>query len=155
MPKRKAQSDGDAGGVKKRRVDDGDGSDPTYQEDGLEMVHQIKEKYDSATTRSENLSVLTVLPKSWSLHQIAKVFGTSRYLARRAKQLVADKGVLSNPKPKTVKILSAQTEVEVKNFYLADDISRIMPGKKDCVSVVASDGGKVHEQKRLLLTEQP
>lgn len=52
------------------------------------------------------------------------------YFARRAKQLVAEKGVLSNRNPKAGKTLSAQTEEEVKNFYLADDISRVMPGKR-------------------------
>ena len=93
------------------------------------MVQQLKEKYNSATTTSERLTVLTVLPKSWSLHKIAKVFGVSRYFARQAKQLVAEKGVLSNLNLKAGKMLSAQTE-EVKNFYLADDISRVMPGKK-------------------------
>ena len=70
------------------------------------MVQQLKEKYNSAMTTSERLSVLTVLPKSWSLHKTAKVFGISRYyFARRAKQLVAEKGVLSNPNPKAGKTL--------------------------------------------------
>ena len=66
MPKCKAQSDrGSTGGVKKRRIDDGEGSHATIsQNDGLEIVQQLKEKYYSATTMSERLSILTVLPKS-------------------------------------------------------------------------------------------
>ena len=131
MPKCKAQSDrGSTGGVKKRRIDDGEGSHATIsQNDGLEIVQQLKEKYYSATTMSERLSILTVLPKSWSLHKTANISGYM-YFARRAKQLVAEKGVLSNRNPKAGKTLSAQTEEEVKNFYLADDISRVMPGKR-------------------------
>ena len=89
-----------------------------------------------------------VLPKSWSGRKVAKV---SRCLARRAKMLVAEKGVLSSSNPKLGRTLSAQTEEEVKNFYLSDDISRIMPGKKDFVSVLAADRKREHKQKRLLL----
>ena len=67
--------------------------------DGEELVQQLKEKFNS-TTRSERLRILTILPKSWSRRKFAKVFGVSRYLARRAKMLVAEKGVLSSPSPK-------------------------------------------------------
>ena len=67
--------------------------------DGEELVQQLKEKFNS-TTRSERLRILTILPKSWSRRKVAKVFGVSRYLARRAKMLVAEKGVLSSPSPK-------------------------------------------------------
>ena len=57
--------------------------------DGEEIVQQFKEKFNS--TRSVRLRILTVLPKSWSGHKVAKVFGVSRYLARRAKMLVASR----------------------------------------------------------------
>ena len=138
--------------AKKRRMDDGTRPCTTVSlNDGEEIVQQLKEKFNS-TKRSERLRILTILPKSWSRRKIAKVFGVSRYLARRAKMLVAEKGVLSSPNPKLGSLtLSAQTEEEVKNFYLSDDISRIMPGKKDFVSVLAADGKREHKQKRLLL----
>ena len=64
------------------------------------MIRQLKEKFHSTTSRSERMRVLTVLPQSWSTRKVAKVFGVSRYLVTKAKQLVAEKGILSSPNPK-------------------------------------------------------
>lgn len=109
------------------------------------MIRQLKEKFHSTTSRSERMRVLTVLPQSWSTRNVAKVFGVSSYLVTKAKQLVAEKGILSSPNPKGGMTLPVRTE-EVKNFYLCDDISRIMPGKKDFVSVLGADGKRVHDK---------
>ena len=121
------------------------------EDTGEEMIHQLKEKFHSTTSRSERMRVLTVLPQSWSIRKVANMFGVSRYLVRKAKELVAEKGILSSPNPKGGMTLPAKTEEEVKNFYLSDVISRVMPGKKDFVSVLGPDGKRVHRQKRLLL----
>ena len=43
------------------------------------------------------------------------------------------------------------TELQVKEFYKSEDISRVMPGKKDTVSVKDKDGVKKLEQKHLVL----
>ena len=43
---------------------------------------------------------------------------------------------------------------QIEEFYLRDDISRILPGKKDKVSVKAKSG-KEARQKRLLLVNLP
>ena len=77
--------------------------------DGEEMIEQLKGKFCSTVSRSEKLMILTILPKSWSLKKISRVFGVSRYLARRAKLLVAEKGVLSSPNPQHINTLSLQT----------------------------------------------
>ena len=39
----------------------------------------------------------------------------------------------------------------VQNFYARDDISRMLPGKKDYVSVKQADGKREHRQKGVLL----
>eukprot|EP00731_Ephydatia_muelleri_P038605 Em0825g2a len=57
----------------------------------------------------------------------------------KAKELVAEKGILSSPNPKGGMTLPTKTEEEVKNFYLSDVISCVMPGKKDFVSVLGRD----------------
>lgn len=98
------------------------------------------------------MKILTILPRSWSIKKAAKVFDVSRYFIRQAKMLVAEKGIMSSPNPKSGRTLPAHTEEEITDFYLSDDISRVMPGKKDFISVVPVQGGKrVHQQKRLLL----
>ena len=55
-----------------------------------------------------------------------------------------------NPKPG--KVLDPETEDKVVNFYRSDQVSRVMPGKKDFVSVRSKSNGKrEHVQKRLIL----
>ena len=39
----------------------------------------------------------------------------------------------------------------VQNFYARDDISRMLPGKKDYVSVKQADGKREHRQEGVLL----
>ena len=45
-----------------------------------------------------------------------------------------------------------EAKVKVKEFFVRDDVSRLCPGKKDCVSVKLKDRRKEKVQKRLLLS---
>ena len=145
-------NDAGSSNAKKRKAEGDEGQRTTLSvSDAEEMVQQLKEKFRSATTRSERIKILTVLPKSWSKRKIAKEFGVSRYLVRRAKKLVAEKGILSSPNPKGGRALPVEIEEEVHTFFWSDSISRTMPGKKDFLSVKGADGKRVHRQKRLVL----
>jgi hypothetical protein len=59
---------------------------------------------------------------------------------------VNKRGILSSPDVKPGKLLPPATAEIVKQFYVSDEISRIMPGTKDYVSV-NSGGKKFHLQK--------
>ena len=48
--------------------------------------------------------------------------------------------------------LSSETKQFITEFYESDEVSRLLPGKKDCVSVKLKDGSKTRVQKRLLLS---
>ena len=120
-------------------------------DDGTEMLQQLKEKFQSTTKRNEQLQVLTVLPKSWSIKKIQQEFGVSTYMARKSKKLVEEKGILSLPDPVRGHSLLQETVDFVRDFYESDDISRVMPGKKDFVSVKKA-GIRHHLQKRLVLS---
>ena len=61
-----------------------------------------------------------------------------------------EKGVLATPNPKSGNKIPKATEESVKLFYQSDEISRNMPGKKDCVSMLV-DGKRSTVQKRLIL----
>ena len=52
-------------------------------------------------------------------------------MAQKSKKLVKEKGVLSLPDPKPGPSLLPETVDIVHAFYESDDISRVMPGKKD------------------------
>ena len=67
------------------------------------------------------------------------------------KQLVSDHGILILLNPKRVRTLPLEIETLVKTFYERDDISRMMSGIKDFVSVKNDNGTRSHVQKRLLL----
>jgi len=124
--------------------------DTTIRDDGREMIEQLKDKFLETTRMSEKLQILTVLPKSWSPKEIQQEFGVTLYMARKSKELVKEKGILSLPGPKLGHSLLMEIVDLVKSFYNSEDISRIMPGKKDYVSVKVDDK-RFHVQKRLVL----
>jgi hypothetical protein len=120
-------------------------------DDGTEMIEQLKGKFQEAKKRSEQVQILTVLPKSWSVKKIQQEFGVSEYMARQSKKLVEERGILSLPGPLRGHALPSETVDAVCTFYESDDISRAMPGKKDFVSV-KKEGQRQHVQKRLVLS---
>ena len=72
-------------------------------------------------------------------------------MARKAKDLVREKGVFATPNPKPGHPIAPKTAHFVHGFYESDDVSRIMPGKKDFVSVKQGEQ-RAHIQKRLVLS---
>ena len=72
-------------------------------------------------------------------------------MARKCKQLVQEKGVLSSLDPKLGPSLPSETVEIVTNFY---EISRIMPGRKDFISV-RQEGIRVHTYAEKIDLEQP
>ena len=72
-------------------------------------------------------------------------------MATQAKHLVLGKGILSTPNPKMGKALPVEITEMVISFYKEDDISRPMPGKKDCFTI-GKNGEKIKVQKKLVLS---
>ena len=44
----------------------------TVDQDGGEMIQQLKQKFLTTNSRSEKLQILTVLPKSWPLAKVER-----------------------------------------------------------------------------------
>lgn len=61
-------------------------------------------------------------------------------------RMVQKKGILSLPGPSHGPLLPPETVIIVFSFYKSDDISRVMPGKKDFLSV-KKEGKCEHVQK--------
>ena len=123
---------------------------PDSEETQCEMITQLKDKFNKTESPSEKLTILTVLARSWTLATIKEEFEVSDYMARQAKTLVREKGILSSANCRAGKSLSKDIVNVVQDFYKSDSVSRIMPGMKDYVSV-KKDGVRVHEQKHLVL----
>lgn len=66
------------------------------------------------------------------------------------KDLVAEQGILCSVGKKKGRSLDLQIEESVCNFYREPDVSKELPGKKDCKSVKNGDE-RVIKQKRLIL----
>ena len=80
--------------------------------------------------------------------KIQSEFGVTNYMARKAKDFVREKESLQLLNQRLP--LAPKTADLERGFYESNDVSRIMPGKKDFVSV--KQGGQcVRIQKRLVL----
>ena len=117
-----------------------------FEDDFQEVLEQLKRKFNGCANKIEKLPLLTILPQSWSVNRIKTEFGTTNHMARA---LVASKGILATPNPRSGKTFSDDTVQLVKQFYLNDTVSCVIPGEKNCVSIVV-DGEKEAVQKMLL-----
>lgn len=123
------------------------------QTDLNEILNGLKNKFNSLPTNDPlRVSILTIAPEYWSIRKLADEFGTSYRMARKAKNLRKMNGVLALPVASAGKTLPETTVLKVKEFYEDDLNSRIMPNKKDTVSVVI-DGEKQKKQKRFLMND--
>ena len=63
-----------------------------------------------------------------------------------------EKRILEGPNSKPGKSLPVETVGTVCSFYKSNEVSRAMPGIKDCVTVIESNGSKSKFLKRLILS---
>lgn len=72
--------------------------DIQYEQDGCEVLSQLKEIFHSPHIDfKQKIMILTLAPLSWSMRKIEKFFECSFHLARQAKILVSEKGLMSTP----------------------------------------------------------
>ena len=116
-----------------------------------ELIRSLKSKFQETQEKNEKYQILTLLPTSWGEKKIQNEFGCTLYMARTAKQLRKTKGILSVPDAKTPSnILNTEIENIIQQFYIDDEISSVMPGKNDYISLRVN-GVKQKVQKRLML----
>lgn len=111
------------------------------------MMVLLTNKIAESTSTSKKVQLATLAPTDWSIKKVSETLHVTNYVARTARKLTLEKGILTMPNPKLGKALPDVTVQLVKTFYEDDEHSRIMPGKKDYVSIKKN----VHMQKRLLL----
>ena len=107
----------------------------------------IKGKVLSCKTSREKIQYITLCPCKWLIDKCSEYFQVSQYLIRKSRDFAKENGVLSLPSQKKGKSVNHEMKEEIVSFYEDDEISRIMAGKKDYVSI----GRNMHKQKRLLL----
>ncbi|EFX64775.1 hypothetical protein DAPPUDRAFT_333848, partial [Daphnia pulex] len=120
--------------------------------DYSELLNSVREKVNSTNNRSNQLSLLTLAPSSWTHEQISAYFGVSKYQAAQANDLKIQSGILAHPpKKKNGHCLSDEEKLRIIGFYTSDEYSRQLPGMKNVKSVKQPCGKRLKIQKRLLL----
>ncbi|XP_034255204.1 uncharacterized protein LOC117653549 [Thrips palmi] len=111
-----------------------------------DLLNEVKERLTTAS-RSLKYKLLSLVPSSMSINGVASTFEVSRNVARRARELKAEKGILPEVDFSRKSGILESTKLLVQEFYCSDDNSKVLPGTRDCVSVKKG----VYEQKRLIL----
>ena len=94
-------------------------------------------------TRSQKLQVLSICPNFQSREKFAQDFNVSERIVTQARSI----DFMALPPPRAVVPFPRETKEAVIQFYEDDQFSRLLPGKKDRVSI----GKKEYQQKRLIL----
>jgi hypothetical protein len=93
------------------------------------------------------VTILTILLKSWSIQNVQEVFpSTANYMITTAKLLVMGLGIMNSPNPKPGKTLNEVSAEVVKSSYNSCEVSSLLLGKKDYISVKVNVI-KIHKQK--------
>lgn len=74
--------------------------------------------------------ILTILPRSWTTRRVEAEFGATYHMAQLSKRLAETEGIMATPNPRSGKALPEAVMQLVVDFYLNDNASRMMPGKK-------------------------
>lgn len=115
-----------------------------------DLMQRLKLEFCGTTDYKRRLQILTLSP--FSLEQTAKFFGTSLYMARKARKLKNDVGLLPDiHNMHKGSVIESSVKQKVVEFYESDSVSRMCPGVKDFVSVRNPDGLREKVQKRLIL----
>lgn len=108
-----------------------------HSNDYDELINRLKIKFLETNCQKEKYKVLSLLPASWSPQKMQLKIGCSIWMARTVVELRESKGILAAPdRKRSSNILDSGVKEIVDNFYIEDDISSLMPGKNDYVSML-------------------
>lgn len=113
-------------------------------------LKNIKTAYHTAS-REKQIFILTTLPREyWPNSRIKLEFAAPRRLVNEAMHLLETRGPFSWPEKKPPREYSSEIISKVESFYRSDEVSRVMPGIKDKISV--REGlERISKSKRLML----
>lgn len=139
--------------VKRQLFDNSDSSSEVDESEKLNesILINLKKAFLDSNSRKKKVMLLTCLPDSWSVRKIMREFNAPNYMVRQAKKILNEKGILESPNQRPGKSLPKEVVQAVHTFYENDEISRVMPGKKDCKVVKDNTGEKALTSKRLIL----
>ena len=99
------------------------------------MMVSVQQKVHSAATYREKIQVLTLCSPAWAIKKSAEFFSASEYAIRAARKLARGQGILSLPDRRHGKEIPDGILDQAHECYHDDEFFRIIPGKKDFVSI--------------------
>lgn len=112
---------------------------------------ELKDAFKDTDDYKRRLAILTLSPHS--IERTADFFGASAHMVKKSRELKRSYGIL--PEVQSMSRgrhrITEEVKLKVKRFYEDDEVSRMCPGKKDCISIRDENGEKVNVQKRLVL----
>ena len=108
------------------------------------MIEVLAAKVKTVELIKIKIQILTLAPTDWS-HK--KVMDVSVHIVHKARKLCLEKDILAVPEQKRGKSLPADIVQLVQASYQDDEYTRLMPGRKDYVSIKRN----IHQQRRLIL----
>ena len=141
-------------GTSKQKVpDDKEKEEVLKKADSMDkLVTLLKEKFHSILSYEEKVKLLTLVPHHWTIEKTVKEFNSSQYIVRAARDLKEKSGILGKRKTNSGqgRFISEGVKEKILQFYESEQNGRVLPGKKDFVSVKTING-REQKQKHLLL----
>ena len=100
-----------------------------------------------SASRSSKIQLLTLIPDTRSIEKAAQRFEVTKYKVKKARKRKKEKGIFLSLEKKKDRALSEEMKELVTEFYQVEEFTRVIPGKKDCISLSRN----VHKQNHLLL----
>ena len=103
-------------------------------------MDSIKEKLTDCSN-DRKIQMLILAPEDWTIQKTVQFYNVSEHAVKQARKLKKQKWILATPSNYYRKGLDKETKKCVVEFYDRDDVvSRMCPGKNDCVSIRNKDG---------------
>lgn len=129
-----------------------DAATKTPSAEDSRILFYLKEKYQEVKESDLKIQILTIgAAADLSVDQLSKHFHCTKYLARVAIDVFKKDGILATPKYQYSHTSNSELDKNVLQFYSDSEISKLLPGRKDFVTVRDELGKKTQVQKRLLL----
>ena len=115
-----------------------------------EMINNLKEKINGKSY-NETLSILTLLPQSWTRKKIQDTMGITDYMSRKIKNMQSNSMTTPAARKRRKDAIEPQIVNRVTEFLKKDYVVRTFPDEKHSITVITDTGETELRPKRLLL----
>ena len=108
-----------------------DENDNCFKCINLDRLVDLFQAKIAVSSRKEKIKLLTLTPESWSIQKVIKKFNATEHMAKKARALKKEHGILVEPKPKSGRALSKDVVDCVINFTVMTNIQECVLEKRN------------------------